>query len=59
MEERKRKIAKDKRINNIVKARSVRKHEGEIIRVVAELKNESRARNMQIQEMKDRERSQN
>lgn len=55
MEERKAKIAKDKRISNIVKARSVRRHEGQIMRVVTELKQESRLRSAQIHDMKSKE----
>jgi hypothetical protein len=44
IDERKAKIARDKRITSIVKARSVRRHEGQVMRVVSELKEESRIR---------------
>jgi hypothetical protein len=55
MEERKAKIAREKRVSCIVKARSVRRHIGEIRRVVTELKQESRLRSAHINEMKEKE----
>lgn len=55
MEERRAKIAKDKRISSIIKARSVRRHEGEIMRVVTELKQESRLRSAHIHQIREKE----
>jgi hypothetical protein len=55
MEERRAKIAKDKRISSIGKARSVRRHEGQINRVVKELKQESKQRCQMLHEIKDKE----
>lgn len=59
MEERKAKIRKDKRIINFGKIRSMRQHDQEIKDLVKELKDESKQRIVQIQEMKVREVAQN
>ena len=50
MEERRAKIKKDKRIINIGKIRSMRRHDREIKELVSELRDESKLRSMQIQE---------
>ena len=44
MEERKAKIARDKKVTRVGKARSVRKHKVEVILLGKELRNESRLR---------------
>ena len=44
MEERKAKIARDKRVTRVGKARSVRKHKGEVKLIGSEIRNESRLR---------------
>lgn len=54
MEERKARVQKDKQIIIQSRVRSVRRHENEVMKVVGELKNESRARVEQILEMKER-----
>ena len=44
MEERKAKIARDKRVTRVGKARSVRRYEGDVFRLGKELRQESRLR---------------
>ena len=55
MEERKAKIARDKRVTRVGKARSVRRYRGEVMQLGSELRNESRLRSAQIHQIKERE----